>query len=281
MAVVFMTDPATGRCALYNEPVLTGDPQNPNSARNAPLNSAVANWQNIYFHSDFNYMGVSHGPTTVSVSHAAVAAGGATVPEAGASITFGWAATSADHLVLTHNLGYIPNAMVVVNGNVLWPGMPVQVASDGGSRYVSAYCTTTQVRLYEWASSGATTLPAINLSYTVIVFETPPAASGTFLMDFNPTSGIVQMGRGKFNSGKRYLQVVSGGTPFGIAYGRTIDLANGAPRAVRPDGVAYNPVPASLTLGLVKYPGYPITYGASMAYNGSFAGPQQIQVQAP
>lgn len=281
MAKVFMTDPTTGRCALYDEPVLTGDPDDPNSARNAPLNNPVSNWEYIYFHSDFDYMGVSHGPTVVNVSHASVAAAGSSLPEAGASINFGWGAASATHTILTHNLGYVPNAMVVVNNNVLWPGMPVQVASDGGSRYASAYCTTTQVRLYEWASSGATTLPAINLSYTVIVFENPPAPSGDLLIDYDPITEITQMGKGKFSSDKRYLQVVPGGTPFGIAYGRTIDLANGAPRAVRPDGVTYNPVPSSLAVGLVKYPGYPTTYGSSLAYDGSFTGPTQIQVQAP
>lgn len=281
MAKVFMADPSTGRCALYDEPTTSGDPQDPNSARNSPLNSPVSNLQFVYFHSDFNYMEVSHGPTTVAVAHASVPVGGTSFPESGASIAFGWKATSANHVLLTHSLGYIPHAMVVVAGNVLWPGMPVQVASDGGSRYVSAYCTTTQVVLYEWASSGATTLPATSLNYTVLVFRNPPAPTGNILIDFDPVTGDVEMGRGQFDSSRRYLQVVPGGSPFGIAYGRTIDLNNGAPRAVRPDGTVFNPVPTTLRLGLTRLQGYPTVYGASMAYGGSFTGPTQILVQAP
>lgn len=277
MAIIFMTDPATGRCALYDENGTSGDADNPNSTRNAPLNSPASHLDKVYFHSDFDYMEVSHGPTVATISHAAVTAG--SVPS-GASIAFGWTAASADHLLLTHGLGYVPQAMVVYDGNLLWPGMPVQVDGSGGSRFVSFYCTSSAVRLYEWASVGSSNLAAASRDYTVLVFKAPPAPSGSVLVDFDPSTGVVEMGFGKFNSSRRYLQVVAGGTPFGIAYGRTIDLNNGAPRAVRPDGTTFDPVPSSLTLG-VERPGTSYVQGSSMGYGGSYAGPGSIQVQAP
>lgn len=277
MAVVFMTDPATGRCALYDEAPGGGAFDNPNSSRNRPLNSPTSWLANLYFHSDFDYMEVSHGPTNVVVNHAQVVPG--TQP-ADANINFGWYATGVDRLLLTHNLGYLPIAMVAYQNNLIWPGMPVQVQGDGGARFVSFYVTTTQVRLYEFASVVANTLVAAARTYTVLVFRRPPAPSGDILLDFNASTGILKMGRDKFISSRRYLQVVPGGTPFGIAHGRTIDLKNGAPRAVRPDGTTYNPVPAALKFGINR-PNFPTVYGASMAYNGNFVGPGSIEVQAP
>lgn len=281
MTVVFMTDPVTGRAALFDEAPGGGDFDDPNSLRNRPLNDPVTWLANIYFHSDFNYMEVSHGPTSTAISHGAVSASSSTAPLS-STVPFGWYSAAATHHLLTHNLGYIPNAIVYVSGgNVIWPGMPVQVASDGGARYVSVYCTETAINLYEYASTGPNTLPGIGLTYTVIVFKNPPAPTGNILLDFDPTNGEVQMGLGKFNSSRKYLQVVPGGSPFGIAYGRTIDLKNGAVRAVRPDGAVFDPVPVGLTMGLTRIQFYPTIQGGSMGYNGSFSGPSQIMVQAP
>lgn len=281
MAVVFMTDPDTGRCALYDENGTTGNADDPNSTRNAPLNNPATHLDKIYFHSDFDYMEVSHGPTVATINHSAVSASG--VP-AGATIAFGWGTASADHLLLTHSLGYVPQAMVIYDGNLLWPGMPVQVDGSGGSRFVSFYVTTTAVRLYETASTGAGTLSSVSRDYTVLVFKAPPAPSGDVLMDFDPGTGSLSMGKGKFDSLRRYLQVVAGGSPFGIAKGRTIDLNNGAPRAVRPDGTVVDTVPASLAIALSRTSfstNWGAVYGGDMNYLGSYAGPGSILVQAP
>jgi hypothetical protein len=85
----------------------------------------------------------------------------------------------------------------------------------------------------------------------------------------------------RFDSSRRYLQVVPGGSPLGLSLGRTIDLNNGAPRAVRPDGTTFDPVPATLTTRIQgNYQPAP-AYGASLAYGGSYAGPETVQVQAP
>lgn len=285
-----MNDPSTGRFALYNEAPGGGSVSDPNSLRNRPLNNPESWLPNIFFHSDFNYLEVAFGPTNVNITHAAVSPA---TPPIGATTIFGWnSGANVDRLLFTHNLGYVPIVLVATGNNIIWPGMPVQSTGDGGVRFITIYATTTQVRMKEFGTTGPTTLPATTLTYTVLVFANPPTPSGTLLFDFNPSTGVIQMGRGKFRSDRRYLQVVPGGTPFGISYGgRTIDLANGAPRAIRADGTAFNPIPSSLGSALDRLgwpqPSYPtganwgLIYGNGMNYTGSYTNPGSIQVQAP
>lgn len=285
MTSVFMIDETTGRCALFDEAPGGGDFDDPNSLRNRPLNDPL-NWlANIYFHSDFNYLEVAFGPTNVTVNHSAVA----TIPKpAEQLVDFGWNNSVTDRLLFTHSLGYQPIVLVVVGQNVVWPGMPVQVGTGatGGMRFASVYVTDTEVRMKEFASTGSIALPAISLTYTLLVFARPPVSTGNVLFDFDPVTGIVEMGRRKFKSNLRYLQVVGGGSPFGIAYGgKTIDLKNGAPRAFRADGTYFEPVPATLAMGNPRTNltggNYGWIWGNSMSYNGSYSGPGNIQVQAP
>lgn len=284
MPTVFMNDPTTGRFALYDEAPGGGSLNAPNSSRNRPLNSPE-NWlPNIYFHSDFNYLEVAIGPTNVTVTHPAVSV---TSPPIGATVEWGWnGGVTADRLLLTHSLGYIPNVMVAIGQNVLWPGVPVQVESSGGMRFATVYATATEVRLREFGTTGQNPLPSATLTYTVLVFANPPPATGNVLFDFNPSTGVIQMGGGKFRSDRRYLQVVPGGTPFSVSYGgRTIDLQNGAPRAIRADGTPFDPIPSSLATAITRQGANGTTwgqvFGASMRYTGSYAGPGNIQVQAP
>lgn len=276
MALCFRKFPADNVVAYYWEAPGGGDVRDINSLRNRPAKDPL-NWlANVKLHSWLDYFEVSHSGTTM-VSHAGVGVG--SVPP-GATIAFGWGVAENDHLLLTHNLGYPPFAFVAVGNNIIWPGMPVQVDGGGGGRYASVYCTSTQIRLFEWASAGGTSLAATNLSYQVLVFKQPPGPVGNVLYQNNPTTGAVTMARGKIDTSRRYLSVVPGGTPFGFPRGRTIDLANGAPRAVLADGTIYDPVPAGLVLGLYR-DGWPQVYGASLAYNGSFTGSGAIMVQAP
>lgn len=284
MATVFMTDPATGRCALYDEAPGDGDVTNPNSQRNRPLNNPAAWLPNIYFHSDFNYLEVAVGPVALSITHSAVAV---TPAPAESTINFGWnGGAIVDRLLYTHGLGYTPNIMIVLGNNVVWPGMPVQTTGDGGMRFATVYANATEVRMKEFGTTGPTTLPAVTLNYTLLVFANPPSPSGSILFDFDPMTGIVEMGRRKFKSDRRYLQVVAGGSPFTVSYGgRTIDLNNGAPRAIRADGTAFDPVPSSLGIALGRRgltgTNFGWIYGNGMNYQGAYTSPGNIQVQAP
>jgi hypothetical protein len=280
MASVFMIDRSTGRACLFTENGTSGDPADPNSTRNLPLNNPVTYLDKVKFHSDLDHFEVAFAGS-IGVTHASIAGIGAASRFSNA---YGTAAGSDDNLLLTHSLGYVPLFLVANGSNILWPGMPVQNNSDGGARYASAYADTSVLRLFTQATIGATTLASVTNTYSYLVFKNPPAGSGSILMDFDPATGITTMGLGKFHSDAPYLQIVPGGSPLGLSNGRTIDLNNGAPKAWRPDGTTLAPVPSGLSAYL-QHISYTTdsgsTYGSSMVYGGSYGGPTSIQVQAP
>ena len=279
MADVFMSDPATGRCALYTEPTASGDPQDPNSARNAPLNNPASNLAALYYHSDYDPVEVAFGPTNTTISHATIAAGtgpGGLVTVNGGQAYGGY---TTNHLLLTHSLGYVPDFMVSVGSQTLHPGYPVQYeGGDGRSRCVTAYATTTEIRLHEFGIQTSNALAAVSETYTTLVFKQPPAASGNVLMDFDPATGILKMAKNKFSSDRKYHQIVAGGSPFGFPTGRTIDLGNGTFRSVAPNGSIRDVIPSSFA---ISFGAYSTSYGPGGNYNGSFTGDPQILVQAP
>lgn len=280
MAKVFMADPSTGRCALYDEPVTTGDPTNPNSARNAPLNSPATNLQYLYFHSDYDPMEAFAAPSTVSISHEAIPAYSGTSGDFIPGQYYG--NFTRDHLLFTHNLGYVPDFFVVRNNHTVFPGFPVQyTAAVGLARYVTPYANTTQIRLHEVGVQSNTILPATTISYTVLVIRRPPTPSGNVLLEFTPGTGIVSMGKDKFNSARRYLQVSSNPTAFGIPLGKTVDLNNGAFRAVSPGGTINEPIPATPTIRMSRLVVGGTTQGNSANYGGSFTGDAFIRTDVP
>lgn len=283
MAIVFMTSPAHGKVALFSEPTTSGDPGDYNAARNAPLKTPASYLANLKFHSDLDYLEVANGPSDVTVSHAAVGAGSGPSELVGLNNVQVYGAVTATHVLLAHGLGYIPDFLVVANGDTVYGGTPVQRLSDGRTRHVAAYATTTHIALREWAVQTASAMPATSVTYTVIVFKRPPAPSGTVLFEVDQADGEVRMGFDKFNSSRRYLQVVSGDTPFGFSLGRTIDLANGAPRLVDPDGSITDIVPAgtAMAFAMSSEPVGSISYGPSMAYDGSFAGTASVLWKVP
>lgn len=275
MPTVFMTDPGTGHCALYDEASGGGAFDDVNALRNRPLKDP-ANWLSlIYFHSALDNLEV-HSDTTVTVNHEAVSAGDS-IDFIGAGSQVRWNAYSRTRTLVTHNLGYTPDYLIARGNNILWPGMPVQSQSGGRARYCTSFANDTQIRLYEWASTSGSALASASLQYRVIIFRNPPAPSGNITFDADGSTGRVLMGRGRFDSLRKYLQVVPGGSPLGIFYGKSIDVSNGAPCFARPDGSTYKPVPTAAH-GSFTPPG---TNGDSWAYDGSFTGSTAIQVQAP
>ncbi|MET3899663.1 hypothetical protein ABIB57_003625 [Devosia sp. UYZn731] len=276
---VLMFDPITARIALYTEPTLAGDPFDPNSARNAPLNSPAANLPSLYYHSDYDPMEVAVGPTDVLITHTAIPAGSGAPDAATINSQLVYGGYTQDRSLLAHGLPYVPDFLVVVGTQTLHPGYPVQYnALDGRARCVTAYATATEIRIYETGIQTSSVLAAVNVTYTVIVLKRPPAPVGSVLFEFDPVTGITTMARGKFSSNRRYLQIVAGGSPFGFPLGRTIDLANGTFRSVQPDGTIRDVVPAAFKLSFGF--GGP-NFGPAGNYNGSFTGDPQIQVQAP
>lgn len=262
--------------AGYAETVGGGEIDDINAPRNAPAKTPASNLDKIIVHSGLDYLEAAFGPTDVVVNHAAVAAGS---PPAGMSINFGWSTAAADHLLFNHNLGYLPIAFVAVNDSQLTPGMPVQVQADGGCRYASFSVTETGLYLHESASVGSSNLAAISLTYTFAIMKRPPLApTGGRMLQFSEATGVLSLAGDKVRSDRKYAQVAPDGELFGIASGRNIDLANGAPRFVRPDGTTVDPVP-SLQLSMSWAFGYGSTFGSPMVYNGSFVGEGSVQLR--
>lgn len=269
---------ANGTVAIFEEPNTTGDPFDIDAPRNAPAKTPASHLGALYYHSTLDLLEVL-AAATVNVNHAAVPAAGAP-PGVGLNTIFAWAGATANHLLMdltAYNLTREPFCIVAVGSKALIPGMPVQTFSDGRARYATVYSTTTQVRLWETASKTSSILPATTLAYQILVFRDPPGPLTNLLWSYNETTGAFTMGQGQFDSSKRYLQVAPGGSPLSLSLGRTIDLKNGAPRFIQPDGTVINPVPA---VTAYVTPGTNVP-GASMAYNGSFVDQGSVQVQAP
>lgn len=278
MPVAWRIDPVTGHAALFEEAPGGGDHRNRLSLRNRPLVDPE-NWlANIYLHTALDFMEV-HSDSTHTVNHATVAA--LTPPSPGFSSTR-WAAVGASAAtwpLLTHSLGYVPHFAVVVDGHIVKPGHPVQVVSGGAkrARIVSVYATTAQILLREWSRTTSDgSIPAISKTYRVIVFRAPRAPSDSKALDASPGDARVAMGLGRFDVSRRYLQVVPGGSPFGLTDGRSIDLKKGAVRLTNPDGSYYDMVPTDFQITFTP----PGNGGGVMYYDGSFVG-SGIQVQAP
>ncbi|MEO9297559.1 hypothetical protein [Devosia alba] len=280
--IIYRLSEQADAVAIYDEAPGGGDPKDINAPMHRPLVDP-GNWlANIYLHSDLDYCEVGYGPTVTPISHAAIAAvtisDGFTVNNN--QLVYGTA--SATHTLAVHDLGYVPDFMVVVDGDVLYPGKPIQYFADGRARYVTAYATSTHLYLEERSSRTSDAIPAVAKSYTVIIFRQPPAPSGNVLGHWDGEQGLLELGRGKFRSDRRYLQVGPGGDPFGFAQGRTIHLNNGAPRMVDPDGTITDIVPASAVSAFVsprQNSGW--VFGPSGAYGGSFTGDPAIQVKVP
>lgn len=288
MAWAFMVDPATGNVGLYDEPVGTGDPADPDSARNAPLNNPGANLAHLYWHILLDSMEVV-SDTVVSINHATIdAAAGSLAGDNVVASDFDANGNLLDWDMGTHGLGYEPLVLIAIGQNMITPGYPVQVPGsvNGSARYVSPYVTTNKVFIREFQSRGASALAGLSIDYRVLVFKRQPVADGTGqLIDWNPATGELRLGEGRFSNKRRYLQVVPGGTPFGLVYGRTIDLQNGACRLARADGSTYDPVPTTTKTGVWfgsgQFASDTLTYGASMAYDGTWAPGEILEVQAP
>lgn len=267
--------PAAGIVAMFDEPNVTGDVLDIDAPRNAPAKTPADWLPNIYFHSDLDYMETVFAGD-VEVSHPAIDVD----PGSGYSDYVVFTDDDEDHILYEHNLGYPPMALVAIGGNIIWPGMLIHV--DGGVnfwRFGTVYCDDQYVRLFvKTAVLSGNDAPAADLSYTVLVFK-EHEATGDKLFDFDPATGVTTMGRGKFSSAARYLQVAAGGSPLGIALGRTIDLNNGCSRAFRPDGTYAEPGGGSGSTYTIT-PGNG-SYGSPVQYNGSYAGPATIEVQAP
>lgn len=249
--------PASGIFAIFEEPNTTGDVHDIDASRNAPAKLPASYLDKVRFHVDFDYYQVAVGPSTVSVSHASVAGATTTVVSLGSGLPViqrvGQIVKTHIDLV-THSLGYVPKYMVVSGGEIIAPGTLIQSTTDQ-IRTVTPYATTSKIRLLDIGISSASALSSMSKSYDVLVFK-QPAEDSDQLMSFDPDTGQVILGLGKFNSALKMLrQAGAGDSAFDISLGPTVKIRNGAARSVLANGTTIS----------------------ETGYTGSFTGSGSIQ----
>lgn len=236
----FPNSPNTVAC--FEETAGGGDPQDINSARNAPAKTPANYLDKITWHSDLFQYEIAYGPTTVTVNHPSVAAStlyygvtwnggsffGSPTPQGVYFVVQGTESVT-DHLLVTHGLGYVPKVMVVYDGRILPTGHTVQL-SGSNSRRVSVYVTSTGVYLRDLGISSNTALSAISLNYTVLVFRNPTANPLKKLFEYGVAG--MSLARGIVDTSKKYLRRTGvGDSPFSLNMGPTLDVQNGGVRS--------------------------------------------------
>lgn len=276
MKLVLGKFPAQGVVALFYEPSSDGDPMDFDAPRNAPAKSPEDYLPLILFHSSLDNMETVFAGDVV-VSHPFIDMAGTGGFGDGFVVESG---TTEDHILYEHNLGYPPIVYVAVDGNIIWPGMLIH--ADGPENFWregTVHVDDQYVRLFvNSAALAGQDAPAADVTYTLLVIK-QSEASGNIAFEFDPDTGVTAMGMGKFNSGAGYVQVVDGGSPFGFNNGRTIDAKNGCDRAYRADGT-YSEVGGGSSARFTITPGDG-SLGAAVEYDGTYAGPPSVLVQAP
>lgn len=249
--------PAENIVAVYDEAPGGGYIDIINSPRNAPAKNPGAHLSSVYWHSEFFQYELAMPIQTVSVSHPALSVKTTTYGPtwlSGGVVVLGDVADE-DHLLVSHNLGYRPLAFVAYQGRVIGSGTLVQSQSNHRSRVVSPYVTTNQVRLRGIGRSSDLSLSSASRSYQVLVCRTPAPDPALPLFGKIP-SGAVTLGRGMVITSNSYLRKIAPGeSPFALDIGPTTDIRDGSVRYV--------------SGGVVTTEG---------GYNGSFAGPDFLQV---
>lgn len=270
----------TGEAALFREADGGGDYRDLDAPRNAPAKTPEAHLDKLFFHSQLDLLEVQL-VASVTISHAAITAAAAPSGSTSQSQRFVWGGFTDDHLLVdltALGLSREPICMVAADGRMISGVQPVQTGTLGRARYASVYSTTTEVRLYEEASRANTDLPAVDITYTVWVLRDPPGPVGNTLRQFDPETGETVLGFERFGSLRRYVQVALGGSPLALLKGRGLDLDCGAPRFLRAGTTPYEPVPVGFALTIIPGTG---SFGAALAYAGSFVGSGDVEVQAP
>lgn len=254
MVFIRMNDPSTGREAVFEENGTSGDPEDPNSTRNAPLNDPVAHLSKVRFHSDFDYYQVHSDTSGIVVNHALVATA-STLVASQPPITRVGQIVQTNINLLAHGLPYIPAYMIVSGPSLIGQSSIIQATSDG-LRRVSPWANSTHIGLFDVGISGANNLPAMNRTYRVIVYR-QPVADGDYMADIDPPNGVLNLGYGKWRGDLKQLRqaVLADASPFDVPLGRTSDIRNGTSRTVLADGTTYT----------------------SPLYDGSFTGSPSIQ----
>lgn len=260
MTRVFRGFPASGIVAVFDEPNTTGAWNDINASRNGPAKTPASFIDTVYLHSRYNYFVPASGfPLSKTISHVLYAADTGTA--------FGIATSfidhdSADYKLADHGLGAVPvDWMVAANGIEYPVGCPIQVGAGGGRRSISFWADATSLWVHEDVKPGAPGLPALSVTYYVVVYRPTGDDPGAAL--FSGPSPM-QMGRGRIKSTEHVLRDVQSGDSnvLSIQTADSGDLVNGHFRHVLLDSLSYDVGPII----------------GKDTYTGSFWGGPQKQV---
>ena len=226
--------PGAGKMVIWEKPG-AGDPM-------APFDDPVEHFDLIRFCSDFQYFSSALRVNGISVAHSSVAgvtgsgysapgaSGGSSGPIANGQVV------TTNKLLYTHSLGYVPQFIVLYNGAIVAGGTVVQMTADKRkARKLSAYATTTEIRLRDIGISSTDALPAASISYDLIIFRDPAKVPGAPLFQASPAA--VTLGYGRLTSEQRPLRRAVGAEPsFYLPRTRIADIRNGAYRTITPSG---------------------------------------------
>lgn len=244
-----VTHVAGGKAAVFEKPA-SGDPL-------APFNDPGQHLDLVRFHSDFDFYR-RHSQTDVTVTLPSVAGSTRTFPAA-PNLNFLGQTVTTDILLVSHDLGYVPNYQIIVDGEAFLNGTIQSIIDDAGGlrgRYLSHWADAAGVYLSAMGYSSDTTLAAASFSCTVVVFRLGDP-TGNVVFDFDAASGRLQLGKGMFDSDEVLLraQGQAGDTPYDVSVGPSMDVRNGRSRVARPSG----------------------TVTDEAGYNGSFVAPASFQ----
>jgi hypothetical protein len=233
MAYIFKENATTcllagSKFAIWKKPI-SGD-------KFGPYKNPAAHLDLVLFHSDLNYYGVAASNLNRVIAHPTVAGVNPPVAGDGSFIVRGLGqAVVNDHLLVTHNLGYVPKFFALYSGGMFPNGIPVQNEGLGRKRFVADYATTTEIRLFEVGYSSDVALSAVSRTYQVFAFRDAAPDLALPIMKLSPSSVI--FGQGKFRSADPHLRAYDvGDSKLAIARSRTAAIRNGGLRAYLPDG---------------------------------------------
>lgn len=237
--------PAENIIACFEEAAGGGNWRDIDAPRNAPAKTPTLYLGQVYFHTAFDYYTIAVQNLAILIAHAAVAGIAAAEPQPpgdinntpnNVTVSHEGQTVAADHLLLAHNLGYVPKFFFMQGTRFIPAGIPCQV-EGGRSRFVYPYATSTEIRMREIGISDANTLSAINLTYGVVVFRAPTADSAKPLFGFDGADLL--LGRDKINSSRRTMRLVGAGdSVYALPLIQAADVLNGGLRAYATDATA-------------------------------------------
>jgi len=195
-------------------------------------NPTAADIGNLYFHSNLSYLAESQ-ILEATITHPQRTQNSSSSKWSGTNYTV--TNGSQEFSIGSHTKGLDVPAIGFLNGNQMSAGHVIQ-NSAGSLRSVSLFITSNEVRVFEEFVTFQYTLPAIDVTYKVLLFDYLSSGSGNIAINMNPTS--FSAGFGKLNTDYKYTRRQNTNPDFYLSKDKTADVANGGLKLVPPNGIS-------------------------------------------